>query len=302
MARPMSLEAFVASNASKDGGGFVDTARLIAGEDPPRWLAKHLQRWSSSIMLDGNVLATQAGRAEIRARLKQLGEDTELVERELREQVISDLLWAEPLGPVPHGQHPITVLQEISRRSVVTLSSNPGLSEEMRARLQKLKRSAELAARELQDSTISEFLQAEERASLPPTIDLSTYLKDLRNRADASLSSSHLATKSGKTKAGRSRGLPPNASSPRGFCAAVILEAWAYFHDGKYPATSNMKLAAAADEYWRASGGGIRSWGDDPLKAWRPYFVEASQPSLTDIRRELRRHINLSAEKHNLRQ
>jgi hypothetical protein len=91
MARPMSLEAFVASNASKDGGGFVDTARLIAGEDPPQWLAKHLQRWSSSVMLDGNVHATQASKAEICARLKQLVEDTELIERELRDQVVSDL-------------------------------------------------------------------------------------------------------------------------------------------------------------------------------------------------------------------
>jgi hypothetical protein len=224
-----------------------------------------------------------------------LGEDTELVERELREQVISDLLWVESLGPVPHGQHPITVLKEISRRSVVTLSSNLGLSGEIRARLQELKQSAGLAARELHDSTIKEFLQAEERESLPPTIDLSTYLKDLRNRADACLSSSYLATKSGKTKAGRSRALPPNASTPRGFCAAIILEAWAYFHDGKYPAASNLKLAAAADEYWRACGGSIKSWGDDQLKAWRPYFVEASEPSLAKIREELRRHVNLSA-------
>jgi hypothetical protein len=66
----MSLQAFMSSHSSKDGEGFMETARRIAGERPPRWLAKHLQGWSSSVMLDGNVHAKQLGRAEARASSK----------------------------------------------------------------------------------------------------------------------------------------------------------------------------------------------------------------------------------------
>jgi hypothetical protein len=144
MLAPMSLPAFVSANSSEAGNGFIDSARLIAGDNPPRWLMKHLQRWSSGIMLDG-------------------------------------------------AAHSI---------------------------------------------------------------------------------------------------------SPRACCAATILEAWAHFHDGKYPAASNLQLAAAAEEYWRMCGGVAKDWGDGHLKTWRPYFKEASKPALAEIRKKLRRNVLLSAEAH----
>ncbi len=220
----------MASNSSNHGDGFMKSARLIAGENPPRWLVKHLQRWSYSIMLNGSVHSIQPGRAEVKARLG------------------------------------------------------------------KLVASADLMQRELQDTTIIEFLQIEDLGTVENLTNVIVALQDIRRRANFALSSSALSTKSGKTKAGRSRALPPKASSPRAGCAAVILEAWAHFHDGTFPAASNPKLAAVADEYWRACGGVVEGWGNDPLKAWRPYFKEALKPSLTEIRKELRRHILLSAQ------
>jgi hypothetical protein len=66
----MSLQNFMSSNSLKDGSGFAETARLVAGENSPKWLEEHLQRWSSCIMLDGSVHAKQLGEAEARARLK----------------------------------------------------------------------------------------------------------------------------------------------------------------------------------------------------------------------------------------
>jgi hypothetical protein len=74
----------MSSNSSKLGDSFMETARLIAGEDPPRWLAKHLQDWSSSIILDAAIHARQPDRAEIRARLKKVMASAELLYRKLQ--------------------------------------------------------------------------------------------------------------------------------------------------------------------------------------------------------------------------
>jgi hypothetical protein len=297
--RPMSLAAFMSANLSKDGNGFVETARRIAGEIPPPWLAKHFQRWSSSVMLDGQVHAKQLGKAEARARLTALSEATALVARELHDSVVAALLLADEFGPMPNLAGIDAVLVEIRRRADIASSRLNLLGTGLDEKLERLSDGAKLVAREIRDSALSEILEAEQIIGPPaPTIELSALLKKIGRQADAALLAPYLATETGKTKAGRGRALPPHASSPRAFCAAIILEAWAHFHDGEYPSGSNHRpLAKAAVEYWRACGGTAEGgWGNDKLLAWRPYFQEASEPPLDGIRTELRRHMKLSAE------
>ena len=88
MRQPMSFEAFISSHSSNGNDSFFETARLVAGEDPPRWLAKHFQLWSSSVMIDGNVFTKQLGKAEARVRLKTLSEAAELALRELQDPIV----------------------------------------------------------------------------------------------------------------------------------------------------------------------------------------------------------------------
>jgi hypothetical protein len=295
----MSLQAFMASSSSKNGDGFSEIARLIAGEDPPRWLARHLQNWSSSVMLDGMVHARQLGKAEARARLKALSEAAELVGRELQDPVVFELLLAEEFGHMPNRAGIDSVLDEIRRRADETSSRLNLLGTGLDERLEDLGDATKLVAREFRDPALSEFLKAEQKIGPPsPTIELGALLKEIRRQADAALLSPYLANEAGKTKAGASRALPPMASTPRAFCAAVILEAWAHFHNGEYASASNEELAAAAEEYWRTCGGmADGGWGNNKLLAWRPYFEEASEPSLASIRKELRRHITESSKR-----
>jgi hypothetical protein len=295
--RTMSSEAFTSSHFSTNGDGFMKTACLIAGECAPRWLAKHLQRWSSSVMIDGNVHAKQFGKAEARARLQKLSDAAESVGRELQDPVIAVPLLVEEFGPLPNNAGPDAVLGEIRRRADIASSRLDLLGTGLDVRLENVSDGAKLICRELQDSELSEFLRAEQIIGPPArTIQLGGFLMELRRQADAALLSPYLADEAGKTQSGRGRALLPNVSRPRAFCAAVILEAWAHFHDGDYPRGSNhTPLWKAAEEYWAACGGVTKGgWDYGKLTTWRPYFREASEDSLSEIRTELRRQMKLS--------
>jgi hypothetical protein len=291
----MSLQAFMSSHSSKDGEGFMETARLIAGENPPRWLARHLQRWSSSVFLDGNVHAKQPGRAEVTTRLKALSKATELADRELNADVVVKCLLADEFGPLPDNAGLDATLREIGRRADVASSRLDLLGTELDVRLEALSDGLKLIARELQDPELPAFLKADQTGTAVPA-QFGALLNEIKRQADAALLSPYLVNQAGQTKAGRGRALPPMASSPRAFCAAVILEAWARFHDGEYPAASNhLQLWAAAEEYWRACGGVKGGWDYGRPTAWRPYFKEASEDSLAGVRDQLRRHMKLSS-------
>jgi hypothetical protein len=172
-------------------------------------------------------------------------------------------------------------------------AKQPGRAE-VRRRLKTVLASAELLSRELEEAAITEFLQTDDLGPIPNLTSLIVALQDIQRRAHIAFSSASLTAKSGKTKSGAGRALPPNASSPAAFCAAVVLEGWAHFHDGEYPAASNLELAAAADEYWRACGGVRVGWGKSRLTGWRPDFEEALEPPLMALRKELQRHLLLS--------
>ena len=298
MARPMSFDTFFSSHSSNGNDGFLETARLVAGENPPLWLVKHFRRWSPCVMVDGNVHTKQLGKAEARKRLRKLKDAAELVDRELHDISVATPLLVDEFGPLPHFAGIDTVLEEIRRRADVASSRLDLLGTGLDERLEKLSDGLKLIAREVRDTELSEFLRAERIGSPPASAELSAVLKEIRRQAEAALLSPYLANKAGQTKAGASRALPPMASTPLAFCAAVILETWAHFNNGEYPPASSLKLAAAAGEYWRACGGlADGGWGNNKLLAWRPYFEETSEPSLASIRKELRRHITESSKR-----
>jgi hypothetical protein len=173
----MSLQVFMSSNSSKDGEGFMETARLIAGENPPRWLTKHLKRSSASVFVHGNVHAKQLGRAEARSRLLKLSAATDLVQREVYDPVIFEILVTEEFGPMPDNAGIDTILEEIRRRADIASSRPNLLDTELDDRLGYLSVNAKLIAREIRDPALSEFLWAEEITGPQP---LTTGLDALR--------------------------------------------------------------------------------------------------------------------------
>jgi hypothetical protein len=205
VARSMSLQNFMSAHSPKDGDGFIETARLIAGEAAPSWLTEHLQSWSPSVMLDGLVHAMQLGKAEARSRLRKLSEAAELVERELQDPVLDPILEAEEFGPMPANKSMDAVLREIHRRAELSSSRLNLLATGLDERLERLGDSAKLVARELQDSAISDFLRAEQREPSPDNIQFGKAVLEIKRQAESALLSDYLATKTGKTKAGRSR-------------------------------------------------------------------------------------------------
>jgi hypothetical protein len=200
LAKPMSLENFMSSHSSKNGAGFIETARLIAGENPARWLVKHLRDWSPCVMLDGNVHARQPGKAEARGRLKKLINAIETIDREIRDAVVLELLLAREFGPLPTSTSMDAVLREIHRRAELASSRLNLLATGLDERLEQLSDCAKLVARELQDSAVSEFLQAEQRGSPPENVEFGTALIEIKRQAESALLSDYLATKAGKRK------------------------------------------------------------------------------------------------------
>jgi hypothetical protein len=268
---------------------------LVTGNNPPQGLVEFFQKWSPSVMLDGMIHGKQPTRVEARDRLQKLGDAALTLGRDIHAPGVLEALQAPPLGPFPNSMHPISALKEIHRRAVLILSSDPLLALEMQAYLHGIKQNAELAAQELGDSALSELWSDKRRASQHGGAELGAVLKEIAWSTRAAWSSSSsLTNETGKSKSGRGRALPLKAASPRAFCAAIVLEAWAHVHGGKYPAASSPKLAAAAEKYWLACGGTTDGWGDNRLEAWRPYFEKALEPSLEAVRTELRHHLSFT--------
>jgi hypothetical protein len=158
----------------------------------------------------------------------------------------------------------------------------------MKKQLTAVEDAALLLARALSDASTREFLEIAGRTE--NTVALVNPLHDVAERAKRAAASPALSTQAGKTKAGRSRAMPPNAISAKTYCAVLIAETWAYLH-GRHPAPRNLQAAAAANAYWRASRGKATGWGKDPLTGWSPYFKKAKAPAAAPIRGECRRHL-----------
>jgi len=161
---------------------------------------------------------------------------------------------------------------------------------EMKKRLAKVRKAALLLRKELNDTPTREFLEIAPSGPIDYRVAFEPMLQDLAERAKRAIASSALSRKDGKTKAGRTKAAPPGASSAKLFCAALIAEAWTYFH-GSDPPPRNQDAAGAAHTFWRASGGETKGWGNDPLNSWRPYFKQVQEPSVAALRRECRRRL-----------
>jgi hypothetical protein len=158
----------------------------------------------------------------------------------------------------------------------------------MKRQLADVKDAALLLRRALSDTPTREFLEIASQGPIEHHGVLDHLLADLAERAERASASSILSTETGKTKAGRKRAAPADASAKL-FCTALIAEAWKYFHVTD-PPPRNQDAARAADAYWRASGGETNSW-TVPLNGWRPYFQQVQEPSLAAVRAECRRHL-----------
>jgi hypothetical protein len=162
--------------------------------------------------------------------------------------------------------------------------------KEMRNRLAAVEAATAAIVAALNDNATMEFLGTEATSTPVKRTQLAQVLVDLGRSARQARGSPALSTEKGRTRSGRGRALLPEAFSSQVLCAAIIAEAWAIIR-GQPPAPSNLDAAAAAATFWRLSGGSTKSWGDNPLKAWRPFFVQANRPQAGTIREEIRRHL-----------
>jgi hypothetical protein len=162
--------------------------------------------------------------------------------------------------------------------------------KEMRRRLAQVSTAADLLVGALNDTATTEFLDAAGTESAKYA-GLAVALLDVKRRAADALKSASLATPRGRTPSGRGKALLPGSFSPKVFCAAIVGEAWNFVR-GSYPAPSNKEAAALANAFWEVSGGPTTgSWGNDPLKAWRPSFIEASETHVNEIKGKIRHYL-----------
>jgi hypothetical protein len=158
--------------------------------------------------------------------------------------------------------------------------------------LSEVSTAATFLRRALAHAATKEFLELEGGIRIPNAGGLDHALGVIGERATLAAGSPRIAvTKKTKTEAkrGRSRALPRDAILPKTFCAIIISEIWKQLHD-EYPAPRNIKAAAAAEAYWRASGGVATRAGSEPLSSWRHHFKKAKLRSADRLRQEIRRH------------
>ncbi len=182
-------------------------------------------------------------------------------------------------------------------------SRQPSRSE-MKKKLQRIRDAASLIVRELHDGATRGFLDAAPPTEIPYHGHIDPMLCDLIQSAEHGIDS--LSTADGKTKAGRNKAGPPSSFHPKTLCAAIILEAWTFVHEVE-PAPKNQKAAAAADLFWNVLMEDLsmkavkeriekiinkeqKSWGE-PLNRWRHHFEQAKKPAVSNIRQDIRRHL-----------
>jgi hypothetical protein len=163
---------------------------------------------------------------------------------------------------------------------------------EMKRRMIAINHAALLLANSLSDSATCEFLEGAGSVNIENRGGIENALRIIAERA-AIAAKSHSNTK-GKTTSGRGKGLPPGAYSSKVYCAILIAETWKHFR-GDYPLSHNRNAAAAADAFWRLSGGKATGWGSDRLNGWKRHFKTAQATEAAKDRAEVRRHLALSA-------
>ena len=159
----------------------------------------------------------------------------------------------------------------------------------MRKRLIQVANAAAILRDAVQHDPTREFLELEGNVRIENLGGLEHTLRIIGERAASAAVSPRIAASGTTAKKGQGKALPAKALHPKVFCALIICEAWKFLH-GKYPGSRNPKAEAAADAYWRASGGSTRGWGRTRLSGWRPHFEKVESAAAEKMRNEVRRH------------
>jgi hypothetical protein len=93
---------------------------------------------------------------------------------------------------------------------------------EMKNRLAEVRNAALLLRDALNDTPIREFLEIAPLGPIEFRGVFDQMVQELAGRAERAMASTLLSTETGKTKAGRTRAAPPDASSAKLFCSALI--------------------------------------------------------------------------------
>jgi hypothetical protein len=129
----------------------------------------------------------------------------------------------------------------------------------------------------LTDERLGPGFGAQERVAL------GNLLHEIRRRCHQASWFPELVSEDGKPKAGRNRVLPPGQIDEKVACAGTVAAAWK-FTRGKPLGPQVRRAAKAADllfDLGMAPAGRFdlvkrrRVWGEDPLRAWPPYFKAA---------------------------
>jgi len=102
---------------SQDREHYVKIARLVAGDNPPPWLADQFRRWIASLYLDRHVTARQPTRAQMRACLQRMEADPEYAKRAALYGPIRGFLEAPPLGKIEGLASPEERAEDLRRRA-----------------------------------------------------------------------------------------------------------------------------------------------------------------------------------------
>ena len=173
--------------------------------------------------------------------------------------------WAGSLG-----LHRRVVMRQPTRSAMMEL-------------LSEIENAAGLLSYALSNNSVTAFLENSRLGPMNYAARLENDLSDFALRIVLAKSSSLSSKRGGGAKPGRGKAMPPDATTPYVYCAALIAEAWHFLHEG-YPAPADRKAAAAAEVLWNLSKipQGVDAdnderirWGTDTLNGWRPHFIAA---------------------------
>jgi hypothetical protein len=113
-----------------------------------------------------------------------------------------------------------------------------------------------LLSHAMSNNSIREYLENSHVGPIDCAARLESDLADLALRIGAAKNSPTLSSKKGGAKPGPGMAMPPDATTPYVYCAAMIAETWKFVHE-EYPAARNQEAAAAADATARSAS---RRW------------------------------------------
>jgi hypothetical protein len=122
------------------------------------------------------------------------------------------------------------------------------------------------------------------------------FLSMLMRDAYRAKNSPRLVSPDGKVQRGAGRPHLPGRMPPKYVCAALIAEAWAFFHEGEDPKPSDQRAQEAAARFYGAWFPKEGGWGTNKLKGWTTYLDSARHPDLKADRKEFGRHLAIEAQ------